>query len=224
MLLLRPRASFKSGQARLRNLIPYYSHRGSFQEEPRPTQLSSQERKHDKLPVVAAATFLEDPILFIEKNSCRGTVQRRRGVSDDESSCEERMDEDDDSLVEDDDSLVVSSLSDDTFSSEIFLELARTTSRDINANMRLVSDTTTVGQSCFAAAANPRSLVGSSQGSGLQSCCSSDCQQLGGGSSCHLGSAEGSVCSRSSSSSCFADEDYELVDGSSSSWGRTAER
>jgi hypothetical protein len=221
MLLLRPRASFKSGQARLRNLIPYYSHRGSFQEEPPPTQLSSQEIKHDQLPVVTAATFLEDPILFIEKNSCRGTGHRRRG-SEGESSCEERMDEDDDSLVEDDDSLV-SSFS-DTFSSEIFLELARTTSRDINANMRLVSNTTTVGPSCFAAAAaNPQqSLVGTSQGSGLQSC-SSDCQQLGGGSSCHLGSAEGSVCSRSSSSSCFADEDYELVDGSSS-WGRTAER
>ncbi len=149
-------------------------------------------------------------------------MQRKRG-SDDESSSEERMDEDDDSLVEDDDSLVVSSLSDDTFSSEIFLELARTISRDINANMRLVSGTTvtTVGPSC-SATASPRSLVGTSQGSGLQSCrSSSDCQQLGGGSSCHLGSAEGSVCSRSS---CFADEDYELVDGSSSSWGRTAER
>ena len=222
MLLLRPRASFKSGQARLRNLIPYYSHRGSFQEEPPPTQLSSQERKHDQLPVVTAATLLEDPILFIEKNSCRGTGHRRRG-SEGESSCEERMDEDEDSLVEDDDSLVVSSLSDDTFSSEIFLELARTTSRDINANMRLVSDTTTVGPSCFAAAASsPRSLVGTSQGSGLQSCSSSECQQLGG-SSCHLGSAEGIVCSRSSSSSCFAEEDCELVDGSSS-WGRTAER
>ena len=143
MMLLRPRASFKSGQLRLRNLIPYYSHRGTFQEEPPPPSAphTDPHPSTDKSssPGYLSATFLEDPVLFIQKNSRpagRDVSDKRRPgmlVEKDEededsscSSCEDKMELD--SPV---------SLS-DTFSSEIFLELARCCRRepgcDLNSN------------------------------------------------------------------------------------------
>jgi hypothetical protein len=121
MLQLRPRASFRSSQLRLRNLFPYYSHRGSFHEETTTAEAAPGGLGTGKS--LSIATFLEDPHLFLEKNSTREAVDSSKS-----NSCEDLRRMDPDSPV---------SLS-DTFSSEIFLELARCRVPvcDLNSNVR----------------------------------------------------------------------------------------
>jgi hypothetical protein len=182
MLQLRPRASFRSSQLRLRNLFPYYSHRASFHEEsPAPQAAPSSHGG-------SAGTFLEDPHLFLQKNSNQGEADASRTrLGGDSKSCTDLQRMDPDSPV---------SLS-ETFSSEIFLELARCRVPvcDLNSNVRCANSSEEecncddeVSSHGSSPGARERTLYQTAAGDLSEDCvssCSADDEELlGSGSSC----------------------------------------